>query len=1565
VSFRPLIHIPRGAAGIALFVTLLLVGGFFIATRTEVGRDVLKSEIERRFNSQVDGTLRIGTLTGNLVYRFIARDIELLDDEGTIVVRIDSLVASPRWRRLAQGRVELGRLHVFGMHASLVRDIQGKWNLQKAFAARLSPDSSGGKLKSVAIGDLRISGSSVSTSSTAPPSRIVESGVLFDYENSRLAIRNLHSILDWRPSDAQIDVIHFSASVENRNFDLSEMAGQIVFNDNTILANQFSLNTPRSSVQFSGALDNLQGERANDARIDISLTADPIDHTEFSRILPESPFRSSTAVVARVQGPISALVIEELSMTRRASHLALNGTLIGLPDSLDFEISVTRGTLRRKELREILFDTRPLARTYVDSVDISLLARGVIHDPFESASISGDVFLDIGGDAGRVSGRVTARHPTGEAWSISSNLFAGDLQLDRVVPGLRGSTSINGDVSMSMRGFDPQEMELTAEFSLGQSSIMSRTVDSLRAVMVLDEGRLRSELQASRGDGRAEARVEADISGEPFHYAINASVDRMDFGPLLAVDSLRSSITARGEAKISMSDVNDIVGDFAISVDSSLVEFLGRSRLVDPGTLAMELTRPETNISSLRISGDVLSGELNARGELSTVMDLTRHWIQEIRAARSETLPATVAIVSASADSIEGDPEVAQPVVLNGSLSVLNSGTLGAFLPAWPQVSAALRADFSANLARSRASVRLGLDGDSLQIGRVRLDQYSGSFSASTNQGSRLIENLAVAGSFFSERFSMGGGGIRDIDVELEYRDTAGDITIAARQGERIGPLDISAGLALLSDQLAITPRRFNMRAGGYDWELTDASPIRITRNSVRTSLLTFQNPSTGSIPGQRVLLRGGISNSLSDRLLITTDDVDLAQVSNILSMKRSLAGRLGGEFTLSRQDGTPVVEARASMIGLGLDERILGDLVMSSSLTPGTAEGILDLTLSPTSLDSTAGTRVRNQAKVAGTFRLPSFDTNGNRTDPGYLDLTAVLDRADLFFFEYIFPGTVQNVTGYTAGSIHIGGDLSRPVFDANLRIADGHFHVPRFNLAMALTADVEVDRYGIHVRRADILGKTNGSVQLKGDILFNDYKFFSFNLEGQLDEFQIMDVASSRELPFYGHIWASGTATLSGPLSKTVLRATNASATSSSELYIPIVESGESSDAGFIVFADSTGEIPDLVTLTRRRNLLSGRPTGERGFTEGMDMELNIDAPPGSTVHLVIDPLLGDVINGVGSGRIQILRQEGEFQTFGSFQVNSGDYLFTAGEVFVRRFLIEEGGEIIWDGDPANARLDIPAAFRTRASRAGLQAGSEGSASLIPVVVNLQITGRVAAPEVALSLSIDRSSQTIGSTSDQEFLETILNNPQLSTEYATSVLLTNSFALTTASASGGEALGTGAFNSLSQLIAAQLNRYLSTALPNVDFSFGVQGQTSQELDITYGVALRLLDERLVIRGQGVYQGAEASTAESLQGEFVVEVRVSNNVSLEVFYRREGDLLVRTLTSTAGAGISYRTEFPTWKRFFQRMFGWMRPRRNKDADRPDIVTARMLYRQAMTPVVAIPRLEEMIVDGQ
>ena len=125
--------------------------------------------------------------------------------------------------------------------------------------------------------------------------------------------------------------------------------------------------------------------------------------------------------------------------------------------------------------------------------------------------------------------------------------------------------------------------------------------------------------------------------------------------------------------------------------------------------------------------------------------------------------------------------------------------------------------------------------------------------------------------------------------------------------------------------------------------------------------------------------------------------------------------------------------------------------------------------------------------------------------------------------------------------------------------------------------------------------------------------------------------------------------------------------------------------------------------------------------------------------------------------------------------------------------------------------------------------------------------MSGRVATPIVDLRLSVDQEKRTY--FGNYEGLETLLNQPERAAQYATSVLLTNSFLLAEQQPLTQGSRGSLAFNSLSQLVTGQLNRYINNALPGVELNVNVHGENAQDLGVAYAVALQLLDERLVIR--------------------------------------------------------------------------------------------------------------------
>jgi hypothetical protein len=886
------------------------------------------------------------------------------------------------------------------------------------------------------------------------------------------------------------------------------------------------------------------------------------------------------------------------------------------------------------------------------------------------------------------------------------------------------------------------------------------------------------------------------------------------------------------------------------------------------------------------------------------------------------------------------------PLDVGVRFTIRDAETLRLWLPMLPPLADGLHSTVSAHADADTMSVQTTVDTDRYRAGRFEADSLRVVLRMNASLDRPLVASTRTRLDVLAHTARAGSLSVAAPRLSWAYAERSGRLRVTTDRKGRGGPFVLSGGLDVLPNRNVVTIDDLSAAVGDIAWSNPRSSTIDVYGNGIVVEPLLIESarPQQGGL--QRIRVSGRLSPDDDDRLVARAENVLLYPVFDLLNVKRPLAGRLDGLVELSGQWTQPVLRADLTVGRFSFDRRQLGAVGISATYNTTSPDVAVALDITP---DSTGGpslvpggirTVEPSTLSLNGRVRLPVAGADTLAGDP--LDLNLSVQRADLFFFEYIFQDKITNVSGYTAGEAHIGGSFTDPLFDADMRVEEGDFTLPDFNLNYAIAGDVKVDEAGIHLAGVRVDDSDDGYADLNGSILFNDYRFFSFDLAGQLEEMTVIDVEDSDNLPFYGMIRASGPATLTGPLPDATLRSTGARTTANSELFIPVLEEDVSEESGYIIFADSTGQLPDLSDLTRRDNLLADRPVGEPSFLEGLELDLNLLAPEGSTVHLVFDPLVGDVVTAIGSGRIQLQRQEGEFFVYGTYEVEGGDYLFTAGEVFVRKFSIDSG-TLTWDGDPVNAVMDLSAAYRTRASPAGLP-NEEQYAGRIPVIVELDITGRVETPRVDLSLAVARD-QRSGLVGDQT-LDAILNQDDLATEYATSVLLTNTFLLTTSTLTAGggatndpsriaEAGNQLAFNSVSQLVASQLNRYLSEALPNVDVNLGVSGEDPEDLDIIYGVALRLLNERLIIRGEGVYTGNEPDQAEvsGPQGEFVVEVRLSRSVSLEVFYRRAGDDVTRqTLTNTTGAGLSYQTEFSTWKRLFYQLFGWL----VGEPDRPD-----------------------------
>lgn len=1460
------------------------------------------------------------------MYRLFAEDVQVTDSTGHLVASVDELILQPSWTEIFKRKLQFSGLTATGVQVMASQDSTRSWDLIELFRSS-STDSTTPPFE-FSIADVEMSDVTLRTRSLASPPDYIENGAVFDYTNSTYAIDDIHVSIDLNESANIVDLYSMTGKVSGTSLTIDDLQGQAVLEQQQISINDIFLQSGEMALEAAGfARGYRYGPNADDREATLAMNVSLVnaDNARIRTLLPSWKFESTFDATAEISGPLSSLQVASAKVSTGRSGVQFDGSLTGLPDSVSLTGNISVPLVLADDIDALAPFVQVHEMTRADSVRLeSHLELALGH------SESRDLLLTLSGmefqsTAGNISGTASLHAVDGipqQTW--------GAVTVSRLNPELISSNpdlagDVNGHVEFRSSGSSRDDFRLDLIADLASTTVGPISVDSTVINAFIESGILSGDIRARHGSGSIVAGLLYDYSTEIPRYEFEGSATNLNIASMYSPAKDLVDINGRASLYGSGVKLDDIDATLTFSSDeSSLVGGDGKIRLFSTSGTTVTLGRDQGS-QRLVIDGDLVRGQLHTEQLLSDVRTAGNYWrpvltkrLRELARSRDGSVSGDDLLAGAPANLSGPKPS---KLDVEGDFFIAD----GSFLSTLLKTPIHAR-DLAVNLSMSADSSTLGfssrLTADSLDVYPFQTDSLNVTFDINASLEADSTETVDFATTITGRHGSLLRQKLASPELAIVMSDRVGSFTFKSTNTNNVSPVDISARISNTLEGTTFVFDRLSIESPTYSLALEDEKPIRFFRDAVVVDDLLLARRVTDGAGDEFLSLDGILSTSPGDTLVFESSNLSLTDLSRVFSFRKTIGGRLNSDIRLTMGDDVPLAIGNVHVSNLSVDRRVLGDFAGQSTFdSRDNTVGVSASVKAPAVAPGTDRLVTSNDVELRGTI-YPSNEA-GHRP----LDMDLQVERADLFFFEYIFTSTIDQVSGYAQGGAKITGTLTSPVFDSQMTVRDGDFLVPRFNLHYGIDGAVTVDETGIHIREARIEDGEGGQASITGSVLFNEYSFFSLDLNGVLNQLEIMDVADSDELPFYGHIRASGDATLTGPISGALLQSNNAVTTPESELFIPIVEPIAVSDASFIVFTDSTGAVPDLTRRNQRRNILARRPVGERTFIDGLDMDLNIRGPEGSTVHLVIDPLVGDVINAVGNARVQIQRRGGEFFTYGTFNATGGDYLFTAGEVFVRRFDIDQGGLITWDGDPTNAQLNIPASYRTRASRAGLPSANENTTqSLIPLVVRLNITGRVSAPEVSLSLEIDRSDRNISTS--YESIETVLNQPERATEYATSVLLTNSFLLTTQNPNS-DAITSSAFNSLSQLVASQLNRYINEALPNIDFSFGIQGENAQELDVTYGIALRLLDERLVIRGQGVYQGARTSAVsdaaqQSLQGEFVVEVRLNPSVSVEVFYRREGDVLTDEsfLTNTTGAGLSYQTEFASWRRFFRKILG-------------------------------------------
>lgn len=1496
------------AAGV---VVAVILAAFAIFALTSAGNEYLHAQLEEAFSEAFAGRLSVESVTGVPARTLTAHEISLYDAEGRLVAEADSADISLSWRSLLSNNVRIRSLTLYRPAFSLMRLKSGAWNVQEYFAG--SPTSAG-SARGLAIEHVRILDGTLHTSNegSAPP--LVASNWLFDYTESFALRLDVEASLQAGDEGGRLVLHKLSAALPEAGIAIRQSSGVLTFSEQGFTFSDAYIQTDHSVVTgYISSTTNNGGA----PRLALSLDKSRLAFDEWKKLAPALPLAKQATVSLRAEGPINHLVIDTLRLKTAGAQLAASGSIDGL--------GIENQAITFSAASSVEADSPSALLAMVEDPPVTELAAGdaYVEGKVRLAGSWSNSRLRLSGNVeadaldGRLNGAFTATTMPNEPPVYSAQLQTDGVSLAQIFPRLDQPYSITGPVHIRRSSSDGAYPHVIAD--VGGEFLNDAGLASLQLVVTpTDETFAVTARGRQNGPGRLDATLELRRGRSVTTISGKASLRRYDAARFWPNDTLSTRLNAGITFDGDFASWGEIDASLTLDMDSSVIGYGRESHDVAASTTTVDIRTTPDN-SALSVGGDVLNAELTGHFSLPALVSVSERWYERLRGSVVSTLrkpmPQTnlVAADLASYALPVFDHPLRDSIRVEGSISLVRPGVLAALWPSDAPHALETSATFELNAGPTTHHLVGALKGDSLRWNGHALADYRGRISVEA----RHVENR-LRGRWSAEVTAedawVNNASVGAIELTSRYSDGRGEVNLNTGNGGS-GPLQLEVGWTPYPTYNKVSIRRLSFAKDEYSWQLREPSAVNVYYNGVAIPGLSFARQGEEET-GPRVALRGALSGAPADTLSITMRGLSLASLVGLIPGDHPVQGRVHGKFDYTGGLRQPALTGAARIANVRYDGHLLGDLHLESRYAADSSAMAVAVRMTPdtASMDFNGSKRPAPlRLSAHGMLRLPGL-TASQRKD-GALDLDVNVERADVFFLNYPpFSALVADARGFFHGNVNVTGSFQRPVFTGEFELERTSVRLPQFNLHYTANGPFTIDAEGLHFSKMNIRDDGEGVATVRGDLLFNDYDYLSFDLDADLGNLLVMNLTSAEALPFYGEIRAEGRYSLEGPFGDALLRSTNARAAGNSEIFVPLTDYDGGVDAGFIVFRDE----PDTPRIPRRE---------APKFLKGLDMDLNVSAQRGTTVHLILDPLLGESISARGAGRLQLVREEGELQMFGTLNVSGGEYLFSAGELFMRRLVLEQGGAITWDGRSEDPVLDLTATYRTLASTAGLFY-SAGRPETLPLIVNLSVEGRLQAPQIQVDLAIDHASSAF--SGQYAGLEALLNQPEHVAEYATSVLLTNSFLLTTSLAqaqNGGftETRNQIAFTSLSQLVTGQLNRYLSEVIPNLRMNFGVQRRSSDQLGVSYGLALRLLDERLIIRGSGAYRNEEtSSTRENLEGELVVEVRLHPNVAVQVYYRRKGELLESVLTNTTGAGLSYRTEFSTWEAFIRRVFGWL-----------------------------------------
>lgn len=606
-----------------LFITSLVLGiliislvlGYFL-TQSSWFLNYLRKTIISQTNKQINGTIEISSLEGNIFKNLTLQDVVLfdenLDNKSSELIYLKQLGLSYDLSHLLKKKIIIKSISVSDLTVNLHQDEDGSWDL-----ARISQEKETTKTDTTSsswqidLESLMLSKAKINLSGTNLPEQFPR-----EISISQLVSQaSLGEELNWELSEAYIEV-------QPQKLTLSVLG--LRGNDKLdISLKQLNILSPKSQIKLAGNFINEPLRQA-----DIGFHANPLDFSELQTWFPSFPIQGSQLISGElvIQGDSLS---SELTVMRDEQSIALQAELPNLQNPLTSYLDISWKNINSKSWKKDLPDSRlngnlsafiqgeawpeidaqvklKLEDSDFNSYQIeTFLFEGQgspahLNSAFIAESEFGDI--DIEADLDNLLGEI--------GYAISGTLK--NLDILKIIPDFPYQAKINSQFNLNGKRRDPKTLEADFQLDLAGSYIGNKPVDKFKfAGRYQQENYHLNELQIDYDGLVFSARGQGSIYGN-HEISYNLQLDSLpqmvqEMQPELALKGTVSgtaSGTVKDLAASTSIDLQDIkfqsyqLATFSGNLDVILIEQIPQADF--SGSLT-RIELPSLPLDSIRV----------------------------------------------------------------------------------------------------------------------------------------------------------------------------------------------------------------------------------------------------------------------------------------------------------------------------------------------------------------------------------------------------------------------------------------------------------------------------------------------------------------------------------------------------------------------------------------------------------------------------------------------------------------------------------------------------------------------------------------------------------------------------------------------------------------------------------------------------------------------------------------------------------------------------------------------------------------------------------------------------